>query len=287
MLALSSISEAGKCLRAKRQRLHLSIRRVAQLSQKIAQEKNSPAFYVPHNWISDLENGRSKPRLAKFHSLSLIYDCDINEILTLFGLNIADIGRERGVVTLPHTHLSSLPLLQSEPATLAASKLLVKTPAEQTNLFRPTFQALGEMALFLTQQAGLQNVFYGHVGADDYTLDPIIRPGAFVQIDPRQNKVIRGVWSSEHERPVYFIELRDNRYACSWCELEGSNLLLVPSPKSPVAIRHVRYPQDAEIVGRVVGIAQRIVQTKTDSMSIGSESRTSPSVSSCDSIPSS
>ncbi len=68
------------------------------------------------------------------------------------------------------------------------------------------------------------------------------------------------MWPSEHERPVYFVELRDNRYACSWCELEGNHLLLVPSPNSPVPIRHLRYPQDAEIVGRVIGFAHRIVQ---------------------------
>jgi hypothetical protein len=79
-----------------------------------------------------------------------------------------------------------------------------------------------------------------------------------VQIDPQQNKVIKGVWPNEHDRPVYFVELRDNRYACSWCELEGSHLLLVPSPKSPVSIRNLRYPQDAEIIGRVVGWAHRI-----------------------------
>jgi hypothetical protein len=59
MLASSFSFEAGTRLRAKRERLHLSIRRVAQMSQKIAQEKNDPAFFVPHNWISDLENGKS------------------------------------------------------------------------------------------------------------------------------------------------------------------------------------------------------------------------------------
>src|SRR6516162_6332757 len=42
-----------------------------------------------------------------------------------------------------------------------------------------------------------------------------------------------------------------------WCELEGNYLLLVPSPK-PVPIRHLRYPQDAHIVGRVVGFAHLI-----------------------------
>jgi len=120
------------------------------------------------------------------------------------------------------------------------------------------FQGLGEMAFFLLQQAGPQEVLLWDVGTDDYTLDPIIRPGAFVQIDPEQNKVIRGMGPREHERPVYFVELRDNRYAVCWCEIEGNYLLLVPSPKSPVPIRHLRYPQDADIVGRVVGFAHLI-----------------------------
>jgi transcriptional regulator with XRE-family HTH domain len=264
MLASPFSFEAGKRLRAKRERLHLSIRRVAEMSEKIAHDKNDPAFFVPHNWISDLENGKSKPRLLpRFHSLSLIYDCDINEILAAFGLNIADLGKERGVVTLPHTHLSGVPLLPANTAS-AAPILPTKPALEETNLVHRMFHGLGEMALFLVQQGGGTDLVYGYVGTDDYTLDPIIRPGAFVQIDPHQNKIVRGVWPNEHERPVYFVELRDNHYACSWCELEGNHLLLVPSPKSPVSIRHVRYPQDAEIVGRVVGFAHRIAQMQSD-----------------------
>src|SRR5215467_261014 len=224
------------------------------MSEKIAQEKNDPAFFVPHNWISDLENGKSKPRLLpRFHSLSLIYDCDINEILAAFGLNIADLGKDRGHISLPHTHLSGLPLAQSDPLVVAAPPLPLKPPLQQTNLVHRMFQGLGEMALFLVQQATPQGLLYGYIGTDDYTLDPMIRPGAFVQIDPEQNKVMKGVWPNEHDRPIYFVELRDNRYACSWCEMEGGHLLLVPSPKSPVSIRNLRYLQDAEIVGRVVG----------------------------------
>jgi transcriptional regulator with XRE-family HTH domain len=265
MLALPSSSEAGKFLRAKRERLRLSIRRVEQLSQKIAAEKNDPAFYVPHNWISDVENGKSKPRLAKFHSLSLIYDCDINDILTLFGLNVADLGKTRGVITWPHTHLSGLPLVRSSPV-MASPNPTGGSPPGKTNLVYRMLQTLGDMPLFLAQQSGLEELLYGYVGTDDHTLDPIIRPGAFVQIDPRQNKIIRGLWPSEHERPVYFVELRDNRYACSWCEIEGNTLLLVPSPKSPVPIRHLRYPQEAEVVGRVVGFAHRIAQLQPKSV---------------------
>jgi len=260
MLAQSSSSEAGKRLRAKRERRHLSIRDVERFSQRIVEEKKNPAYYVSHNWVSDLENGKSKPRLAKFHSLSLIYECDIREILALFGLNIRDLDKEKGLIALPHTHLTGYALSRAEPIVPTSLKLRDKALLERTNLVRRMFQALGEMPFFLVQHAGVRDVLYGYVGTEDYTLDPLIRPGAFVQIDPHQNKVIKGVWPSEHDRPVYFVELRDDRYACSWCDLEGSRLLLVPSPKSPVPIRNLRYPHDAEIVGRVTGVAMLIAQ---------------------------
>jgi hypothetical protein len=53
------------------------------------------------------------------------------------------------------------------------------------------------------------------------------------------------------------VELRDG-YACSWCELQGNQLLLVPHPLSSCAIRQFLYGTDAEIVGQVTGIAMRI-----------------------------
>ena len=126
-------------------------------------------------------------------------------------------------------------------------------------------------AEILEQQAGVRDVLYGYVGTEDYTLDPLIRPGAFVQIDPHQNKVTKATWPSEYDRPVYFVELRDNRYACSWCDYEGNHLLVVPSPKSPVAIRSFRYPQDAEIVGRVTGFAMLIAELRTDAKATPSQ----------------
>lgn len=109
-------------------------------------------------------------------------------------------------------------------------KLQDKVLLEQTNLVHRMFQGLGEMPLFLVQHAGVRDVLYGYVGTEDYTLAPLIRPGAFVQIDPHQNKVVKNAGPSEYDRPVYFVELRDNRYACSWCDYEGSRLLLVPAP---------------------------------------------------------
>lgn len=84
-----------------------------------------------------------------------------------------------------------------------------------------------------------------------------------------------GSLAERTRRPIYFVELLDNRYACSWCEVEGGHLLLAPSPKSPVSIRNLRYPQDAEIVARVVGWAHRIAQLQRDSSTTAPQKQTS------------
>jgi hypothetical protein len=83
--------------------------------------------------------------------------------------------------------------------------------------------------------------------------------------DSRQRTVPPVNWHDEHDRPVFFFELRD-RYVCSWCELHGSQLILVPTPQSRSQARHVRYPDDATIVERVTAVAMRIAEARDSSV---------------------
>jgi hypothetical protein len=53
------------------------------------------------------------------------------------------------------------------------------------------------------------------------------------------------------------VELRDG-YLCSWCQLERSQLLVIPHPQSRLTVRHFEFPTQAEVVGRVTGVAMRI-----------------------------
>src|SRR5206468_46088 len=94
-------------------------------------------------------------------------------------------------------------------------------------------------------------------GLNDRTLDPLIRPGSFVEIDSQQNKIKSGKWD-EFRRPIYFVELSDI-YVCSWCEISGDRLVLLPYPRSGEQIRQVRYPGEAEIIGRVIAVTMSIV----------------------------
>ena len=257
MAPSTSSTDAGKRLRAERLRAHLSTRQVERLSQSIAQQKNNQEYSISHAWLTDVENGEFTPSFYKLYSLSLIYGRTLNEVLSYFGLHVRDFGRDQSSLRLPHTQLIGVPTAEP-PLTIAAPlELRQNVQIEGTNLVSRMFQKWGEVPVALLQRLDLQNSLYGYVGVEDYTLYPLVRPGSFVQIDPRQNRIKSGNWQNEFDRPIYFVELRDG-YACSWCELNGNQLILLPYPHSRGQLRQVRYPLDAEVVGRVTAVTMYI-----------------------------
>ncbi len=86
---------------------------------------------------------------------------------------------------------------------------------------------------------------------------PLLPPGTFLQVDESRSQVQQRIWRSEYERPIYFVETREG-YTCCWCSLKGDQIVLQPHPLSPVAVRVLRHPQEAEVVGQVVGIALKL-----------------------------
>ncbi|MCX6616362.1 MAG: hypothetical protein NTZ98_09700, partial [Acidobacteria bacterium] len=85
-----------------------------------------------------------------------------------------------------------------------------------------------------------------------------ITPGAFVQIDTEQRKLETEGWRNEFERPVYFIETRA-AFICSWVMLlKPGHLLLQPYSLSPCRAEIKLVPDEAEIVGRVTGLAMQL-----------------------------
>jgi hypothetical protein len=60
---------------------------------------------------------------------------------------------------------------------------------------------------------------------------------------------------------AYLAELR-GEFLCGWCEVREGHLLAVPYPNSMCEIRRFVYPRDAEIVGRVTGVAMRLAESQ-------------------------
>jgi hypothetical protein len=129
---------------------------------------------------------------------------------------------------------------------------------ETTSLISRMVEVWGEVPIALIQRLDVRNCQYGYIGMDDRTMDPLLRPGSFIQIDSHMKRVRNSGWRTELDRPIYFVELREG-YACAWCELRGSRLLLIPHPLSGCAIREFAHPGEAEIVGQVSAVAMRLV----------------------------
>jgi hypothetical protein len=121
----------------------------------------------------------------------------------------------------------------------------------------------GHVPIALIQKLSLPQYQYGFVGLQDYRMYPLLRPGCFVQIDNRPSRVSTSEWRTEFDRPIYFVKLRDS-YACAWCEVRGSQLTLIPHPLSGCNIRQFAYPSEAEIIGRVTGVAMRLIPLNED-----------------------
>ena len=100
---------------------------------------------------------------------------------------------------------------------------------------------------------------YGYVGTQDFTMYPILPPGSFIQVDESKNRVMEGSWRSEYERPIYFVETREG-HTCCWCSMRKEEIILQPHPLSPAPIRILRHPQEAEVLGQIVGVAMKLTE---------------------------
>src|ERR1700733_11299534 len=192
------------------------------------------------------------------NGLSAIYDRSFTEIASYFGLRIADLSRDRAAIGVPRTHLLDQDGDAETPNISVPVEFKPEFRFEKTNLLARVVEKWDEVPVGLLQHLDLRKSMYGYIGLEDNTLYPLIRPGSLVQIDPGQRKISSAKWRTEFERPIYFIELRSG-YICSWCQLEKGQLMVIPHPQSRQAVRHFDYPSQAEVVGRVTGVAMRIV----------------------------
>jgi hypothetical protein len=181
-----------------------------------------------------------------------------SSLFSFFGCNLRDFGRDQAMFAPRRTQLAPTPT-DSEDTIVVPMKSRDDLPLDRTNLLSRLAEIWGEIPIRLIQHLDLKNSVYGFVGMRDRTMYPILRPGSIVHIDQSQKKVAPVKWENEHERPIFFIELR-GEYLCSWCEMRDGYLSSIPHPTSKCEVRRFSYPKDAEIVGRVIGVTMRLVE---------------------------
>ena len=250
-----AILAAGLNLRGLRERLGLTMREVESASVRIAEKHGNDEFTVSPSRLSDIETKGLVPSVFRLYSLAIIYRSDLREILAWYGVDVSLSAADLNLNLPPKSHI--------EETLRGTSKVAIPTrldpsfdPRRTANLSRMVEQ-WGLVPLAYLASMNNDRYMYGYVGSEDFTMYPLLPPGTFLQVDEARCKIQAGMWRSELERPIYFVETREG-YTCCWCSLKGEQIVLHSHPLSPVPVKVMRHPQEAEVIGQVVGIALKL-----------------------------
>jgi transcriptional regulator with XRE-family HTH domain len=235
--------------------LGYTMRDVESASALIAQRHGNEEFLIGPSRLSDIETKGIVPSIYRLYALAIIYRRDIREFMGWYGVDLNEGAADLALALPPKSH--RLESLQNASVVQMPTRLDPAFDLRQTSNVGRMVEQWGPVPLAYLAQFVNHNFTYGYIGSEDFTMYPIIPPGTFIQVDESRNKVLDGVWRSEYERPIYFVETRDG-HTCCWCTLKRENLILQSHPLSPVSVRVLRHPQDAEIIGQVVGVAMRL-----------------------------
>src|SRR5260370_18848869 len=98
----------GERLKTIRKHVGISMRQVEKYSRQIAKAEGSAKFYISNAWLSQIEGTGPVPSVQKLFSLSVIYQINFVELLSLFGIDLERIGLRQLQIRLPKTHRASL-----------------------------------------------------------------------------------------------------------------------------------------------------------------------------------
>jgi transcriptional regulator with XRE-family HTH domain len=250
----------GQKLGALREALGYTMRDVEAGSLQVSRRLGNAEFAIPPSRLSDIETKGVVPSIFRLYTLAAIYRSDYCELLSWYGVDLNNIHADLISATPKRSHFSQVSNSVTEariPVRLDAGFAFSKS----SNIAR-VIEQWGVVPLAYLSTLADNRYSYGYIGTEDFTMHPILLPGSFVQVDEAKNKVAQGVWRSEFERPIYFVETR-NGFVCSWCHISRDRIVLQSHPLSPVPVRILKHPQEAEVIGQVVGVAMRLGEEVT------------------------
>ena len=248
---------AGKKLRDLREQIGLTLRDVEVASTALADQRGIEEFVVNPSRLSDIETKGVIPSIYRLYVLSVIYRADIAELLKLYGIDLSMTVSDYAICRPGKTH--RLEVVTGRGTAHIPVKLDPGFDIKRSTDLGRMIENWGTVPMQFLQELQKKKYTYAYIGTEDLTMYPLLLPGSFVQIDEDRSKVEDGKWRSEFERPIYFVETREG-HVCCWCSIRRGEIVLQSHPLSPVPARILKHPQEAEVIGQVVGVAMRLVE---------------------------
>jgi transcriptional regulator with XRE-family HTH domain len=254
------MEDAGEKLKRVRDRLNLTIRDVEEASRRIAGRHKNDEFVIGLSRLSEIENKGTVPTIYRLYSLCSIYRLDLLDVMEWYGVDSGELAADAATAEIARTHVIGFGSLETGHVQVPLA-LDPGIDMRRTTFLSRMIQRWGKLPLSLLNGFDLKGHRYAFIGMEDWLMYPLIQPGALVLIDESRRKVINSGWSSEFERPIYFFEHRKG-FACGWCTLNASQLVLQPHPSSMCFPEVYAYPEDIDVIGQVTGVAMRLDQGK-------------------------
>lgn len=247
------MEEAGQKLKRIRERLRLKYRDVEEASGRIAEANHNDEFTVALSRLADIENKGTVPSIYRLYSLCAIYRLNFDEVLSWYRVSLDQLPADSQNISLQVTHMMGItPSEQTEVQ--APMALDPGIDWSKTEFLSRMVQRWGKLPLSLLKRVDLRNHLYALIGTEDWFMYPIIPPGSLVVIDETRRRIVEGVWSSEFDRPIYFLEHRQG-FICGWCTLRGERLVVHPHPASGCEAEFYAYPAEIDVIGQVTEVA--------------------------------
>ncbi|PWU11078.1 MAG: hypothetical protein C5B51_03405 [Terriglobia bacterium] len=253
------MDRAGEKLRRARERLKLTYRDVVEASQEIAKRRGNSDYLIPLSRLADIENSGRVPTIFRLYTMAAIYRLDLQEVMRWYGVPAEQLPVDAMQVGLEGTHPIPLPFSNGHPAAPQLPDTAIDLT--QTTSVSQLIGRWGKLPLSLVQASDGRQYQYALVGSDDWSMFPILRPGSLILIDQSRRKVARGGWLNEFDRPIYFLEHRAG-FACGWCTLDASRLVVQPHPSSEQRPQVFAYPDEIDVIGQVIGAAMLLESKK-------------------------
>jgi transcriptional regulator with XRE-family HTH domain len=249
------VLSAGKKLRDLREQMGLTLRDVELSSTSLAESRGIEEFVINPSRLSDIETKGVIPSIYRLYVLSVIYRADFTELLRLYGVDLSFTAADYAICSPGKTH--RIEMAEGRGDVHVPLKLDPGFDMKHSTDLGRMIESWGPVPMQYLQELAKKKYIYAYVGMEDLTMYPLLLPGSFVQVDEDRSRVEEKKWRSELERPIYFVETREG-HVCCWCSVRRGEIVLQSHPLSPVPARILKHPQEAEVVGQVVGVAMRL-----------------------------
>ena len=248
---------AGKKLRDLREHLGLTLRDVEISSTTLSESRGIEEFIINPSRLSDIETKGVIPSIYRLYVLSVIYRADFTELLRWYGVDLNFTAADFAICNPGKTH--RIEVAEEGGSVYIPIKIDPGFDVRRTVNMGRMIEKWGTVPLHYLQEIAKKKYIYAYVGSEDLTMYPLLLPGSFVQVDETRCRVEEKKWRSELERPIYFVETREG-HVCCWVSVRRGEIVLQSHPLSPVPPRILKHPQEAEVLGQVVGVAMRLAE---------------------------